>query len=117
MADFHLDSARVPHLYLCRIGLGVGPDTIVSAAESICQNYPVKPGGVMKVGEWDMLPLPPRKRKSSKNRIKVDTMVAIQKGKRVLVHRVEKRLEDVPAPLGGVTRRPRASPSGRLPRL
>ena len=48
----------------------------------------------MKVGDWDMLPLPPRKRKSLKNRIKVDTMVAIQKGKRVLVHRVEKRLED-----------------------
>ena len=48
----------------------------------------------MKVGDWDMLPLPPRKRKSSKNRIKVDTMVAIQKGERVLVHRVEKRQED-----------------------
>jgi hypothetical protein len=48
----------------------------------------------MKVGNWDMLPLPPRKRKSSKDKIKVDTMVAIQEGERVLVHRVEKRKED-----------------------
>jgi hypothetical protein len=48
----------------------------------------------MKVGKWDMLPLSPRKRKGAKDRVKVDTMVAIQQGKRVLVHRVEKRKDD-----------------------
>ena len=48
----------------------------------------------MKVGKWNMLPLSPRKRKGAKDKVKVDTMVAIQGGKRILVHRVEKRKED-----------------------
>ena len=48
----------------------------------------------MKVGKWNMLPLSPRKRKGAKDKVKIDTMVAIQKGKRVLVHRVEKRKDD-----------------------
>jgi hypothetical protein len=48
----------------------------------------------MKVGKWDMLPLSPRKRKGAKDKVKVDTMVAIQEGKRVMVHRVEKRKDD-----------------------
>ena len=48
----------------------------------------------MKVGDWNMLPLSARKRKGTKDRVKVDTMVAIQEGKRILVHRVEKRKED-----------------------
>lgn len=48
----------------------------------------------MKVGKWNMLPLSPRTRKGAKDKVKVDTMVAIQEGKRILVHRVEKRKED-----------------------
>ncbi len=48
----------------------------------------------MKVGKWNMLPLSPRKRKGAKDKVKVDTMVAIQEGKRILVHRVEKRKDD-----------------------
>lgn len=48
----------------------------------------------MKVGKWDMIPLHDRGQKSRKNDIKVRSMVAIQEGRRVLLHRVEKRKED-----------------------
>ena len=48
----------------------------------------------MKVGNWDLIPLPKRDRKGRRDDIKVESMVAIRNNRRVTLHRVEKRKAD-----------------------
>jgi hypothetical protein len=48
----------------------------------------------MKVGDWKMIPLSERRKRGKKDDVKVESMVAIQNNRRVLLHRVERRHED-----------------------
>ena len=48
----------------------------------------------MKVGGWNMLPLTSSKRSRTTDPIKVNSIIAYQDDKRVVLHRVEKQNED-----------------------